>query len=110
VYRIGQTRPVTVLKFAMRNTIEDRLLRAREAGAGLFAGQAILPNEADAMAVPAPQEIDVTTSSGPPTSAKMESLRELARFPKPGRGWRQAPRQCIGTGWAAVWRFPWGVL
>jgi hypothetical protein len=86
VYRIGQTRPVTGLKFAMRNIVEDRLLRARETGAGLFAGQATLPNEADAMAVPAPQEVDVTTSAGPPTSAKIESLRELAGFPKPGRG------------------------
>jgi hypothetical protein len=85
VYRIGQTRPVTVLKFAMRNTVEDRLLRAREAGGGLFAGQAALPSEADAMAVSAMPETDAA-SSGAPTSAKMESLMELAGFHKTARG------------------------
>jgi hypothetical protein len=74
-----------VLKFAMRNTIEDRLLRAREAGAGFFAGQSTLSDVADEMAVPDAPEVDAA-SAGPPTSAKMESLRELAGFSKPGRG------------------------
>ena len=58
VYRIGQSRPVTVKKFVAADTIEERMLELRKRSRGLLAAReqpaaAETAAEADAAAVPA---------------------------------------------------------
>ena len=73
VHRMGQSRPVRVVNFVTRGTIEEKVLRTLEAKQGLFTG--VFEGDADEIPFEAIK-----------TSGFLDSMRELTDEPGPVQG------------------------
>jgi hypothetical protein len=96
VHRMGQSRPVRVINFVTRGTIEEKVLRTLEAKQNLFAGLF----EGDADEIP----FEVVRASG-----FLDTMRELVgteaaegNRPAPAAADGQSPAQLLAPQWPAA--------
>jgi superfamily II DNA or RNA helicase len=90
VHRMGQRRPVRVVNFVTRNTIEERVLRTLESKQNLFAG--VFDGDED----------EIAFSAVNPTRF-YDAVRELIGEPKPEAA-APAPAPADADGRLALWR------